>query len=305
MSDFEQVQLADYVKRKRRRAFLWGAGVTAVLGCLIWGLGAGAGPSFPAKGDHIARIRIEGGIFTDQKRQDMIDEIADRDDVKALIVEINSPGGAVYPSYLMYERISEIAENIPTVAIMESYAASGGLMVAMGADYVLASPVTVTGSIGVIGEMNDFAGLMEKIGVGNTVFRTSDVKGGPSPFRKPTQAEIASVNKELGDINDVFKNIVAKSRGLDQSELARVATGEAFIGKRAVDLKLVDALGGEQQAAEYLENLDASYADMEIEDWEPLYEPEEAQSLLDQFASSVVSGVFQEIEAKRFDRVQY
>ncbi len=305
MNEFEQIQLTDYVKRKRRRAFFWGAGVTAIVACLVWGVGGAGEPSFPHQGDHIARIKVEGGIFDDELRQEMIDEIAMREDVKALIVEIDSPGGAIYPSYLMYERIKEISGGIPTVAVMEGYAASGGLMVAMGTEYVVASPVTVTGSIGVIGEMQDFAGLMEKIGIGNTVFRTSDVKGGPSPFRKPTQAEIASVNTELNDMLDVFKDLVADSRDLSTSEIDAIANGEVFIGQKAVDNKLVDELGGGNEATAYLEAQYPELEELEIVDWEPLYEPEVSGGLFQQMANATIEAVKKEIKSKQYDGVQY
>lgn len=305
MSEFEEIKIADYVKRKRRRAFLWGAGITAVIGCLAWGISGSGGPSFPSKGDHIARINIDGGIFRDELRQEMIDEISMRDDVKALIVEINSPGGSIYPSYLMYERIKEIAEDIPTVAVMEGYAASGGLMVAMGTEHVVASPVTVTGSIGVIGEMQDFAGLMEKIGIGNTVFRTSDVKGGPSPFRKPTQAEIASINAELNDMLDVFKDLVADARGLSPSEINAIANGEVFIGQKAIDNKLVDELGGGNEAIMYLEAQNPEFENLDIVDWEPLYEPEAAGGVFQQMSNAIIISLTDVIKNKKYDGVQY
>lgn len=304
MTDFENIKIADYVKSKRRRGFLWGAGVMLVIGGLAWGLSKASVPSFPSEQDHIARFRVEGGIITDTIRQEMIDEIASRDDVKALIVDIDSPGGMVYPSYMMFERIHEIAGKIPTVAVMEDYAASGGLMVAMGAKHVIASPVTTTGSIGVVGEMLDYAGLMEKVGVGSTVFRTSDVKGGPSPYRKPSQAEIASINTELGQIFEVFKDLVAKSRGLSDAQMAQVATGDVFIGQKAVDLGLVDELGGEKEAIAYLEAQDPKLKDLEIVDWEPLYEPEENASYADQLANAMVGAVAGKIEAMQFERVK-
>ena len=304
-AQLEELQLKDYLKAKRRRSFIWGAGVGGLLIGAVWAISNASSLSYPSTGDHIASIRIEGPIFTDQDRQDMIDEISERDDVKALIVNINSPGGMVYPSYQMYESIKEIAGNMPTVAVMEDYAASGGLMVAMGTPYVFASPVTVTGSIGVIGEMQDFSGLMEKIGVGNTVFRTSDVKGGPSPFRKPTQAEIASVNKELSDTFTVFKDLVKDARDLAPAQMAQVATGDAFVGKVAMDNGLVDAMGNADDAQAYLIAEHPELEELDVIDWEPLYEFEQGQSLTDQFANALIKATIGQVDALRFERAKY
>ncbi len=238
-----KVFLGDYVKKKRRWAFFWGFVVSLIVFCVIQA-SMNLEPDYPGKRDQIAEVVIDGGIFDDEYRLEMLREIRKREDVRALILQINSGGGAVYPSEQIYQELRKISENIPVVSVMEDMAASGAYMVALGSDHIIAGETTVTGSIGVIAEMLNLSDVMDRWGVETTLIRSSESKGGISPLRDPTPEEIADEEAIIENMYQWFRGLVGERRGLSGIELNQVATGQVFTGKQALELGLVDELGG-------------------------------------------------------------
>ena len=261
-------------RRKWRRSGFWrGIGfMVLLLGGLIWFVLSKAESEFPT-GEHIARITIDGIITQDRYREEVLTKIAEDDDVKALIVLINSPGGTVVGSEILYESLRAVAANKPVVAEMAGVAASGGYMAALGADYIVAHSNTVTGSIGVIMEYPDMSGLLDQVGVQMQVIRSSEIKGGVSPFREANPEEVAAQQAMIEETFQWFKDLVAERRNLSGTALDDVTTGGVFSGRKAVENGLIDGLGGDTEARAYLESVTQTLTELEVEDWE-LTQPE-------------------------------
>ncbi len=271
--DFER-DLYEERRRKWRRSGFWrGIGFMVLLlaGLVWWGVSR-VDSEFPT-GEQIARISINGIITQDRYREEVLAKIAADDDVKALIVWINSPGGTVVGSEILYESLRAVAAEKPVVAQMAGVAASGGYIAALGADYIFARQNTITGSVGVIMEYPDMSGLLEQIGVSMQVIRSSEIKGGVSPFREASEAEMAAQEAMIKETYAWFKALVAERRNLNDNALEAVTTGGVFSGRKALENGLVDALGGDQAVREYLESLDPALAEYDVEDW-AVSEPE-------------------------------
>ncbi len=255
-------------RRKWRRSGFWrGIGfMVLLLGGLIWWAVGKADSEFPT-GAHIARITIDGIITQDRYREEVLAKIAADDDVKALIVLINSPGGTVVGSEILYESLRTVAAEKPVVAQMAGVAASGGYIAALGADYIVARSNTVTGSVGVIMEYPDVSGLLEQVGVEMQVIRSSEIKGGVSPFRAASPDEVAAQETMIKETFQWFKDLVSERRNLNGTALDDVTTGGVFSGRKAVENGLIDALGGDATAREYLESVTPTLTGLDVEDW--------------------------------------
>ena len=236
-------------KLKRRLAF-WR--IAALL--LVVGLGLAV---FGAKGKgvlpHIARVNIDGVITDETKREKLLDDIAEDDTVKAVIVRIDSPGGTVVGSEIIYKGLRRIAKDKPVVAVISSIGASGGYIAALGTDRIYARDNSITGSIGVIFQSPEFSGLMGKIGVGVNEVKSAPLKGGPSLFEPMSDDMRESMKVMIDDAFDWFKGIVQERRKLTPEQLAAVSDGRVYSGRQAVHNGLVDALGGEKDAVAWLE----------------------------------------------------
>ncbi len=165
--------------------------------------------------------------------------------VKAVVLQINSPGGSVTASDILYHEIMRFKaeRKIPVVAAMLDVAASGGYYIALPADHILAHPTTVTGSVGVIFVRPKVSGLMEKIGVGVEVSKSGVNKDIGSPFRPATSEEQALMNAMTEQLGKRFNDLVLLHRKADPAALAEVATARVFLADRALSLGLVDAIG--------------------------------------------------------------
>ncbi|MBL1434591.1 MAG: signal peptide peptidase SppA [Rhodobacteraceae bacterium] len=261
-------------RRKWRRSGFWrGIGfMVLLLGGLTWWALANAKSEFPT-GQHIARISIKGIITQSRYREEVLAKIAADDDVKALIVWINSPGGTVVGSEILYENLRAVAAVKPVVAQMAGVAASGGYIAALGADHIVARSNTITGSVGVIMEYPDFSGLLERVGVEMQVIRSSQIKGGVSPFRAASLEEVAAQEALIEETFQWFKTLVAERRNLSGNELDDVTTGGVFSGRSAVANGLIDTLGGDVEARTYLESVTPTLTELKVEDWS-LAQPE-------------------------------
>lgn len=204
--------------------------------------------------DYIANIKIEQTIFEDDFRSKVLKEVLESKTIKAVVVEINSPGGGIVGSEILFNELRQIAEKKPMVVVMNSLAASGGYMIAVAADYIIAHNGTLTGSIGVLMEAPEVTNLAEKIGVKFHTYKSSPLKGSPSMFEK-SNPEIDAVMQE--SITDSYKFFVelVKSRRLEKlnkQEINKIFDGRVFTGRQALQAGLVDEIGGKKEALEYL-----------------------------------------------------
>ncbi len=255
------------LRRLKRKLTLWRviavAAVVAALAGIFWQK-TGAGFT-----DHIARVRIEGLITGRQRMLDLLDGLAKSERVKAVILRINSPGGTTVGSEALHDAIRRVAEKKPVVAVLDSIAASGGYIAALGADRIIARGNTITGSIGVIFQWTELAGLMDRIGVKMRTVKSGPLKAEPNPF-EPLKPEVRKVTEELvRDSFDWFVDLVAKRRGMDREKALKLADGRVFTGRQAVRAGIVDALGDERAAKRWLEEKRGIPAGLKIVEYKP------------------------------------
>lgn len=201
-------------------------------------------------GPKIGVVEITGVITA--ARQPLADLIAFRRDpqIKAIVVRVDSPGGAVAPSQEIFHEILRTRKEKKVVVSMGTLAASGGLYVSVAGDRVVASPGTITGSIGVISEFPDVSGLMELARVRATTVKSGALKDVGSPLRPMSDAERAYFQKFTDGIYEQFLGDVAEARKIDKEQLRKIADGRVLSGKEALDAHLVDELGNLEDALE-------------------------------------------------------
>ncbi len=255
----------------RRSAFWRGVLITlsvfVLLGVLVVILGGG-----PRFSDHIAHVVLKGVIYNDPVLDATLKDVEENDKAKALILTISSPGGTTVGSEAVFERLRKISDKKPVVSVLGEVAASGGYIAAIGADHIIARGNTITGSIGVIMEYPDLTDLLTKVGITMQTIRSSEIKGGPSPFRKSTPEARAAEKVLIDESHQWFRGLVEDRRGLNGSKLDTVADGRVFTGRLALDLGLIDAIGGFDEAIEYLDSLDSIEAKLPVDTYALEYE---------------------------------
>lgn len=204
-------------------------------------------------GNFIARIVVEDLIVDDAYRIKVLRDLRDNSHAKAVMVYVNSPGGTVVGGEGLYRVLRSIAEVKPVVAVLGSVAASGGYMTAIGADYIFSHSGTVTGSIGVMLQSVEVTDLAEKVGVSFKTFRSAPLKGVPSPFEPLTPEVEQVVNAGIQDAYNLFVDMVAARRtALSREEVLALADGRVYTGRQALEHKLIDAIGDEEDAVDWL-----------------------------------------------------
>ena len=206
-------------------------------------------------GKQIGVVNVEGIIMDSKDIVEWVDKLEADDNIVGVLVRVDSPGGAVTPSEEIYFALKRLADKKPLVVSMGTLAASGGYMVSLPARHIVASPSTITGSIGTRMDMANWAGLMDKIGIKDQSLASGSMKDAGSPYRNLEPHERAYFMGLLTDMHDQFMEMVAAERKLTPEEVKAVADGRAFTGRQALDLKLVDSLGDKHQALQILHGL--------------------------------------------------
>jgi len=237
-------------RRLKRRLLLWRtAAVLAVLACALLAVGRGV---LPFNRPNVARLTLSGLITEQRKLTEAVAALADDDATKALIVSIDSPDGSVAGGEAFYSAIARVAAKKPVVAVMGGLAASAGYMVAMPSDRIFAREGTLTGSIGVLLETGEVSGLLSRLGVTADAITSGPLKDQPS-YTHPMSPEGREVLHGLVmDMYDQFVGMVAAGRHMDPAHVRELADGRAYTGRQALKLGLVDAIGGEPEAREWL-----------------------------------------------------
>ena len=222
---------------------------------ILWVVGGGLGllflvniflPDLDFSGeDRIALIRIEGVILDAQETLGELKKFSENPSVKAIVLRIDSPGGGGVPSQEIYDAVRRVRtkSNKAVIASMGSVAASGGYYIAAATDRIVANPGTLTGSIGVIMEMANVEGLLQKIGVEGVVVKSGKYKDVGSPLRKMSDEERGLLQTVMDDVHKQFIEAVAEGRSLEVPEVQALADGRIFTGRQAKAAKLVDELG--------------------------------------------------------------
>lgn len=211
-------------------------------------------------------LQSSGGLFSaaSLSADEIVDQIesASRDpSIVAVILEINTPGGTVVASEDVAKAVA--ASDKPVVAWMREAATSGGYWIAASADEIVADPATITGSIGVTGSYLSFNDLFDEYGVKYERLVSGQYKDTGTPYRDLSQTERNLLQSKITRINEMFIQHISDSRGMPVEDVRRLATGEIFLGSEALELGLVDTLGGREEAVNAAETL-AGVADAGI-----------------------------------------
>ncbi len=200
--------------------------------------------------EKVALIRVEGVIVDSREVIKALRRYQKDSDIKAILLRVDSPGGAVAPSQEIYDTLKEIQSEgkKKIVTSMGTVAASGGYYIASATDMIVANPGTLTGSIGVIMELTNLEGLMQKIGIEGVTIKSGKNKDVGSPFRKMKSEERAILQNVLDDVHSQFIEAVAEGRSLEIDAVRKLADGRIFSGRQAKKLGLVDELGSLEAA---------------------------------------------------------
>lgn len=202
--------------------------------------------------DYVARLRVEGLILSDPEREAALAAVAEEAKAKALIVRIDSPGGTVVGGESLYRALRDVAREKPVVAVLDTLATSAAYMVALAADHIVARQGTVTGSVGVLLQTTEITGLLKKLGVSAEAIKSTPLKASPSPLEPLTDEARAAARALVDDMYRLFVAMVADRRALDPAVAEVVSDGRVYTGRQALERKLVDALGGEDEARSWL-----------------------------------------------------
>jgi protease-4 len=202
--------------------------------------------------DYVAVLPVRGIIAEDSDRERAIRRAGDDDRIKAILVRIDSPGGTVVGGESLFRQLRAVGKHKPVVAVMGEVAASGGYMVALAADQIIAREGTITGSIGVIMQTADITGLLAKLGIAAEAIKSAPLKAVPSPLEKLTDAGRQATQRLVDDVYAMFVDMVAERRDLPHDRAIELADGRVYTGRQAKAVGLIDQLGGENEAREWL-----------------------------------------------------
>ncbi len=236
--------------------------ITLIFGALLVGLISSCVPSTSTSlfGERVGLLYVDGIIMSGRSGDnpffpsggatsdhivEVVNQAIDDVGVKALVVRINSPGGSAAASQEIYDVFEEFSDTgRPVIVSMADVAASGGYYIAAPADEIFANPATLTGSIGVIMQLMNYEGLYELIGLSDTTITSGELKDIGSPTRPMTDEEKELLQVMLDQVHVQFMDAVMEGRGFSKEGIEDIATGMIFNGEQALDLGLVDKLGG-------------------------------------------------------------
>jgi protease IV len=266
----------DIIDRRalRRKLSFWRIIALAIAAAALVGIASIGMKQFGAgAGKHIARIPIDGTILNDRELVQRIVDASEDDNVKAMIIAIDSPGGTTVGGEVLHEAVIKAKAKKPVVAEVATMAASAGYMIAAATDHIVARESSIVGSIGVLVQMPNVSGLMQKIGVSVDEIKSSPLKAEPSMLNPTTPEELAMIDRLIRDSYNWFVDLVVKDRKMSRAEVLALADGSIFTGRQAKANKLVDALGGETEVRAYLKTRNIA-DDLDILDWDaPAQEP--------------------------------
>jgi protease IV len=266
----------DLIDRRalRRKLSFWRIIALAIAAAAILGLAATGFQKFGnSTSAQIARIPINGTILNDRELVQRIIDASENDNVKAIIMAIDSPGGTTVGGEVLHEAVIKAKAKKPVVAEVATLAASAGYMIAAATDHIVARESSIVGSIGVLLQLPNVSGLLQKIGVSVDEVKSSPLKAEPSMLNPTTPEELAMIDRMIRDSYNWFVDLVVKDRKMTRAEVLALADGSIFTGRQAKANKLIDSLGGETEVRAYLKTRDIA-DDLEIVDWEaPAQEP--------------------------------
>jgi protease-4 len=237
---------------------------------------------------HVARLTVTGVITDDRKTLELIDKVAKSDQVKAVIVDINSPGGTTTGGEAMYDAIRQLAEKKPVVAVCGTLATSAAYIIALATDRIFVYGNTITGSVGVIFQWAEVTDLLHTLGIKVEEVKSGPLKAVPSPFEPIDEKGRALTEEMVQDSKAWFVDLVAQRRSIAPESIPGLTDGRIYSGRQAVELKLVDQIGDEKAAMEWLTKQRNVASGLKIVDWKP---KEESSGLFGWFFKSMAASI--------------
>ncbi len=263
-ADIERIFDREKLRKSRRRWRIFG--ILAILAAILAAFAAWQDNNPWPRGDHIARLRIDGLITGDQPTLNLVKDIAAADHVKALVIRIDSPGGTTAGSEALYEELRKVAKNKPVVAVIDSVGASGGYITAISADYIVARGNAITGSIGVIFSFPEVSKLLDTLGIKMEEIKSGELKAEPNPYKPVSDRVRAVTNEMVQDSFNWFVGLVAERRKMTDARVRVLADGRVYSGRQALKEGLIDKIGGEEEALAWL-GTEKKITDLEVFDW--------------------------------------
>ncbi len=196
-----------------------------------------------AKKTGVAIVEVKGMIQDDEEILRELHKHVEDDKITGIILDVDSPGGAVGPSQAIYDAVRRLKEKKPIVAAMGTVAASGGLYVSLGASKVLCQPGTMTGSIGVILQIPNVSAITSKVGFEMLTVKSGDLKDVGNAFRPVSKKDTDFLQSTVQVAHDAFITAVSEGRGLELEKVKTFADGRVILGSQAVEYGLVDGYG--------------------------------------------------------------
>jgi len=256
-------------RRMRRKLGFWRLVALVALGVagLVAVVRLGGAESADKLTPHVARLEVQGVITGDDDTVDLIRKIGSSSQAKALLLEIESPGGTTTGAERLYEELRRVAEKKPVVAVVGTVAASGAYIAALAADTIVARGNSLVGSIGVLFQYPNVSKLLNNWGVEVETIKSSPLKAAPNGFEPTSPAAREAVASLVADSYAWFKGLVQQRRNLNDAELAQVSDGRVFTARQGVPLKLVDVIGGQREAIEWLVANKGIAKDLPVREW--------------------------------------
>ena len=221
----------------------WGLGSFFLL-VLVFRLGAiSNNSSIDSPGKKVGVIKVSGPIIASEQINSKLEKFKNRNDISAIVLRIDSPGGLVAPTQEIFEKVKSVRDVKPIVSSMGTVAASGGYYIALGSDSLIANPGTIVGSIGVIMNYPIATELLDKVGIKFETVKSGGLKDVGSYSREVTEADRRHLNEMVTNMHNQFITAVEENRDIDRSEIIKLADGRVFTGLQSKDLGLVDMLG--------------------------------------------------------------
>ncbi|WP_274423632.1 signal peptide peptidase SppA [Chelativorans sp. YIM 93263] len=276
-------------RRLRRKLTFWRVAVFLILGVILVVAGRWLFGDALTGTSHIARVHINGAITGDEEMLDLLKRLRESEAAQGAIITVDSPGGTTVGGEAYFEEIRRLADEKPVVAQIGTLGTSAGYMVASAADHIVARQSSIVGSIGVIVQYPDVTELLDKLGIQVEEVKSSPLKAEPSPFNPTTDEERQMLGSMVRDSYDWFVDIVTARRPLSRQEVLTLADGAVFTGRQAMDNKLVDSVGGPEEAKNWLVSQGLS-EELNIVEWKP--RDTEGSLFLPGIAGTWLAGLF-------------
>lgn len=267
LNSLETLPLIESLTRSRAR---WRILAFVALAAVFIAMTVRVSSGIAQPNERIARIAIEGTIFTDPNRLNVLKSLEEDDAVKAVIVTINSPGGTTAGGEELYQALRALSAQKPVVAVIKELGASAAYMTAIASDRIFAGRLSLVGSIGVLVQHVNAGNLLDTIGIDFDKVQSGPLKAEPDIDDPMEGAVRESLQAMVDDSYNWFVDVVAERRSLDRALVLEVADGRIVNGRQALQAQLIDQFGGERDAKLWLEEELGLTQDLPVISYYPL-----------------------------------